>query len=53
MLAGYATNAGGYGQGSVAYVDLSLLQGQVTEADIQNTLSSILPINSIAWLQIT
>jgi hypothetical protein len=53
MLAGYATDAGGYGYGSLAYVDLSLLPGQVTEADIQKTLSSLLPVNTIAWLQIT
>jgi hypothetical protein len=53
LLAGYGSNAGGYGQGSIAYVDLSLLPGQVTEEDVQNTLSSLLPINTIAWLQIT
>jgi len=53
MLAGYATDAGGYGQGSIAYVDLSLLPGQVTEEDVQQTLSSLLPVNTIAWLQIT
>jgi hypothetical protein len=53
MLAGYATGAGGYGQGSIAYVDLSLLPGQVTDEDVQKTLSSLLPVNTIAWLQIT
>jgi hypothetical protein len=52
MLAGYGTGAGGYGQGSIAYVDLSLLPGQVTEEQVQNTLSSLLPVNTIAWLQI-
>jgi hypothetical protein len=53
LLAGYGTAAGGYDYGSMAYVDLSLLPGQVTDQDIQATLSSLLPVNAIAWLQIT
>jgi hypothetical protein len=53
MLAGYGTPAGGYGQGFLGYVDISLLPGQVTDAEIQNTLSSLLPINAVAWLRIT
>ncbi len=52
MLAGYGVNAGGYGQGSVAYVDLSLLPGQLTDETIQKDLSSLLPVNTVAWLQI-
>jgi hypothetical protein len=53
MLAGYATDAGGYGQGSIAYVDLALLPDQVTNLEIETTLSGLLPVNSVAWLQIT
>lgn len=52
MLAGYGADAGGYGQGSIAYVDLSLLSGQVTDEAIQKNLSSLLPVNTVAWLQI-
>nr|WP_294511680.1 hypothetical protein [uncultured Rhodopila sp.] len=52
LLAGYGTNAAGYDAGSIAYFDLSMLPGQVTDEDIQNTLSSLLPINTVAWLQI-
>jgi hypothetical protein len=52
-LAGYATDAGGYGQGSIAYVDLALLPDQVTNLEIETTLSGLLPVNSVAWLQIT
>jgi hypothetical protein len=52
MLAGYGTVAGGYDRGSIAYADLSLLPGQITDHDIQTTLSSLLPVNATAWLQI-
>jgi hypothetical protein len=52
MLAGYSTSAGGYGAGSISYIDLSLLPGHVTDADIQATLCSLLPVNAVAWLRI-
>jgi hypothetical protein len=52
MLAGYGTSCGGYGEGSISYIDLSLLSGQVTDQDIQSTLSDLLPLNAIAWLRI-
>ncbi len=52
MLAGYRTTAGGYDGGSIAYADLSLLPGQITDQDIQTTLSGLLPVNATAWLQI-
>ena len=61
MLAGYGTSNsataqpanGGYGEGSISYVDLALLPGSVTDQDIQSTLSSLLPVNAVAWLRIT
>ncbi|MGD0103384.1 MAG: hypothetical protein ABSC06_05030 [Rhodopila sp.] len=52
MLAGYGTSAGGFGEGTISYVDLSLLPGHVTDADIQATLFSLLPVNAVAWLRI-
>ena len=53
LLAGYGTSAGGYGEGAISYVDLDLLPGHVTDADIQATLCSLLPVNAVAWLRIT
>jgi hypothetical protein len=53
MLAGYCTSGGGYGEGTIGYVDLALLPGHVTDQDIQSTLSSLRPVNAIAWLRIT
>jgi hypothetical protein len=52
MLTGYGTSGGGYGLGSLGYVAISLLPGQITDAEIQSTLHSLLPINAVAWLRI-
>lgn len=52
MLAGYCTSNGAYGEGTISYVDLSLLPGHVTDQDIRTTLTRLLPVNAIAWLQI-
>jgi hypothetical protein len=52
MLAGYGTSNGGYGEGAIGYGDLSLLPGHVSDADIQATLCSLLPVNAVAWLRI-
>jgi hypothetical protein len=53
MLAGYGTPFGGYGEGVISYVDLSLLPGTVTDEDIRTTLCSLLPANAVAWLRIS
>ena len=52
MLAGYGIATGAYGAGSIAYVDLSGLPGEVTDDDIRSTLLSLLPVNATAWLQL-
>jgi hypothetical protein len=52
MLAGYGTANGAYGDGEIGYVDLSLLPGHVSDADIQGTLCSLLPVNTVAWLRL-
>lgn len=52
MIAGYGTANGGYGEGAISYVDLSLLPGHVTDADIQAVLCRLLPVNAVAWLRI-
>lgn len=52
ILAGYCTPIGGYGEGQIAYADLSLLPGHVTDANIEATLSSLLPVNAVAWLRL-
>ena len=53
MLAGYGTSNGGYGLGFISYIDLSVVPGYVTDQEIQDTLTQLLPVNSIAWLRIS
>jgi hypothetical protein len=52
MLAGYGTPNGGYGNGAISYVALSMLPGHITEQNIQTTLCNLLPVNAVAWLRI-
>jgi hypothetical protein len=52
MVAGYGTPGGGYGQGGLGYVAISLLPGQVSDAEIQKALRDLLPITAVAWLRI-
>jgi hypothetical protein len=52
MITGYGTSNGGYGGGAISYVDLSLLPGHVSDADIQAMLCRLLPVNAVAWLRI-
>jgi hypothetical protein len=52
MLAGYGVSTGAFGNGSISYVNVSGLPGQVTDDDIRSTLLSLLPVDAVAWLQI-
>ncbi len=51
-LAGYGTSPGGYGVGMIAYVDLALLVGSVSDNDIAAFVSNIVPLNTTAWLRL-
>ena len=51
--AGIATLAG-YGTGGpVVYADLSMMTGQVTDADIYAAVADTIPVATIAWTRIT
>jgi hypothetical protein len=52
MLAGYGIETGAYGSGSISYINLSQLPGQVTDDNIRSALLSALPVNVVAWLRI-
>ncbi len=52
MLAGYGTSNGGYGLGSISYINLSTVPGYVTDLEIQETLTRLLPVNSVAWIRV-
>lgn len=53
LLSGYGIGRGGYGVGAVEYLNQQQLHSSVTDEDIAKSLSSTLPISTIAWLRIT
>jgi hypothetical protein len=53
LLAGYGTGFGGYGIGPIAYADLELFAGNVSDADIYRSLARILPVTATAWIRIS
>jgi hypothetical protein len=53
VVAGWNSGVGGYGAGAIEYADLSLIQGQVTDADINAAIIDVLPVAVIGWTRIT
>jgi hypothetical protein len=52
-VAGWGTGAGGYGAGAVEYASLSMLQGAVTDSDINAAIAGVMPVAAIAWTRIS
>jgi hypothetical protein len=52
-VSGWRCNGGGYGRGSLEYVSLTMIQGQVTDADICTAITGVLPVGVIAWTRIS
>ncbi len=52
-VSGWGCGGGGYGQGSLEYANLSMMQGQVTDADICSAITNVLPVGVIAWTRIS
>lgn len=50
--AGSGWAGGGYGLGALQYASLDMGQGQVTDADIYEAVSSVMPVAGIAWTSI-
>lgn len=53
LVAGWGASAGGYGCGAMEYASLDMVQGQVTDADINAAVAGVMPVASIAWMRIT
>lgn len=51
-VAGWGAPVGAYGRGAVEYANLSMIAGQVTDADILTAVAAVLPANAIAWTRI-
>ena len=45
--------AGGYGEGTIEYASLEMVQGQVTDDDIYAAVADVLPVAAIGWTRIT
>ena len=44
---------GGYGVGLLKYGSIDMIQGDVTDADIYETITSVIPDGTIAWVNIS
>jgi hypothetical protein len=53
LVAGWNSGLGGYGVGAIEYADLSMIQGQITDDDINAGIASVLPVAVIGWTRIT
>ncbi len=52
-VSGWGCGGGGYGLGSLDYASLSMMQGQVTDADICLAITKVLPVGVVAWSRIS
>jgi hypothetical protein len=58
LMQGWGTSggtyaAGGWGTGLIEYADRSMIQGQITDADIEQAVAAVIPEGTIAWMNIT
>ena len=51
-VAGWCAPVGAYSTGTIEYAALSMVQAQVTDADIYQVVSSAMPAATIGWTQI-
>lgn len=52
-VSGYGCSAGGYGIGAIEYAGLSMLTGEITDADINAAIAGVMPVSTIAWVRIS
>jgi hypothetical protein len=52
-VAGWGASVGGYGCGTIEYAGVDMVQGQVTDQDINAAIAAVLPITAIGWTRIT
>jgi len=52
-VGGWGSGAGGWGLGAIEYASLDLLQGQITDADIDAAIAGVMPVAAIAWTRIS
>jgi hypothetical protein len=53
QVAGWGSGAGGWGVGAIEYASLDMVEGQITDADIDAAIAGVMPVAAIAWTRIT
>lgn len=51
-VSGFDSVGGGWDAGALAYIDMSMISGAVTDADIYNTINSTRAAGTLAWTQL-
>ncbi len=52
QVGGWGSPAGAYGTGALEYASLTMVQGQVTDTDINQAIYGVLPVAAVAWTRI-
>ena len=53
LVAGWGTPAGGYGVGAIQYSTATMIEGEVTDAEIAARVAAIMPTAAISWINIS
>ena len=53
FVSGWCCGGGGYNEGLLEYASLGMMQTQVTDTDIFDAITDVLPIGVIAWTRIS
>jgi hypothetical protein len=52
LVSGWGDPVGAYGTGALEYASLAMVQGQVTDSDIDMAIADVMPVAAIAWTSI-
>ena len=53
MIEGWGEPAAGYGEGAMQYATLAMVEGQVTDSDINAVIAAVMPAATISWARIS
>lgn len=53
MIEGWGAPAAGYGVGAMQYATLAMVEGQVTDPDINAAIAAVMPAATISWARIS
>lgn len=53
LVAGWGSNAGGWGVGAIEYASRPMVEAQVSDAEINDAIVRTIPVAAIAWTRIS